>query len=128
MEYVIHLIATLLDPSRKAKNMDTEKAEEKLQGQEAEGTERRGGCFYISGGPGTGKTTTIMKAIRMVEESREELPEFRVISVAKVRPARRRPTSRCGKVLVIRRVTDLIHNVRDCLGHLDNMFLSDDKI
>ena len=81
MEYVIHLIATLLDPSRKAKNMDTEKAEEKLQGQEAEGTERRGGCFYISGGPGTGKTTTIMKAIRMVEESREELPEFRAISV-----------------------------------------------
>ena len=41
----------------------------------------RGGCFYISGGPGTGKTTTIMEAVRMVEESREELPEFRVISV-----------------------------------------------
>ena len=35
-----------------------------------------GGCYYISGVPGTGKTATVMEAVRLLEETRDDYPEF----------------------------------------------------
>ena len=43
--------------------------ESKLQ----EGT---GGCYYISGVPGTGKTATVMEVIRYLNENKEDYPKF----------------------------------------------------
>jgi len=43
--------------------------ESKLQ----EGT---GGCCYISGVPGTGKTATVMEVIRYLQENKEDYPDF----------------------------------------------------
>jgi len=38
--------------------------------------EGRGGCYYISGVPGTGKTATVMEVIRMLQENKDEYPDF----------------------------------------------------
>jgi len=35
-----------------------------------------GGCYYISGVPGTGKTATVMEVMRYLEESKEDYPDF----------------------------------------------------
>ena len=48
--------------------------ESKLQ----EGT---GGCCYISGVPGTGKTATVMEVIRYFEANRDEYPDFNFFSM-----------------------------------------------
>ncbi|EFX84900.1 hypothetical protein DAPPUDRAFT_194189 [Daphnia pulex] len=42
-----------------------------------------GGCMYISGVPGTGKTATVNEVIRMLRESQTEgdLPDFKLIEV-----------------------------------------------
>jgi len=38
--------------------------------------EGTGGCCYISGVPGTGKTATVMEVIRYLQENKEDYPEF----------------------------------------------------
>jgi len=38
--------------------------------------EEKGGCCYISGVPGTGKTATVMEVIRYLQENKEEYPDF----------------------------------------------------
>lgn len=38
--------------------------------------EETGGCCYISGVPGTGKTATVMEVIRYLEENKEDYPDF----------------------------------------------------
>ena len=43
--------------------------------------EGRGGCYYISGVPGTGKTATVMEAVRMLQENREDYPDFNFYSM-----------------------------------------------
>merc|ERR1719369_2463242 len=48
--------------------------ESKLQ----EGT---GGCCYISGVPGTGKTATVMEVIRYLKENKDEYPDFNFYSM-----------------------------------------------
>jgi origin recognition complex subunit 1 len=40
-----------------------------------------GGCYYISGVPGTGKTATVMEAVRLLEETRDDYPEFNFYSM-----------------------------------------------
>jgi len=35
-----------------------------------------GGCIYISGVPGTGKTATVKQVMRYMEENRDEFPDF----------------------------------------------------
>eukprot|EP00092_Neocalanus_flemingeri_P001551 GFUD01001653.1.p1 GENE.GFUD01001653.1~~GFUD01001653.1.p1 ORF type:complete len:880 (+),score=263.06 GFUD01001653.1:116-2755(+) len=48
--------------------------ESKLQ----EGT---GGCFYISGVPGTGKTATVMEVIRYLKDNNDDYPDFNFYSM-----------------------------------------------
>lgn len=38
--------------------------------------EETGGCCYISGVPGTGKTATVMEVIRYLKENNEDYPDF----------------------------------------------------
>ena len=38
--------------------------------------EGTGGCCYISGVPGTGKTATVMEVIRYLQDNQEDYPEF----------------------------------------------------
>jgi len=38
--------------------------------------EEMGGCCYISGVPGTGKTATVMEVIRYLQENKEDYPDF----------------------------------------------------
>ena len=38
--------------------------------------EKTGGCCYISGVPGTGKTATVMEVIRYLQDNSEDYPEF----------------------------------------------------
>ena len=44
-----------------------------IEGKLAEGT---GGCMYISGVPGTGKTATVKQVMRYMEENKDEFPDF----------------------------------------------------
>ena len=50
---------------------------------EAKLSEGTGGCMYISGVPGTGKTATVMEVIRNLKEQAEEgeLPDFDFIDI-----------------------------------------------
>merc|ERR1719422_451761 len=38
--------------------------------------EGTGGCCYISGVPGTGKTATVMEVVRYLQENKEDYPDF----------------------------------------------------
>lgn len=51
-----------------------------VEGKLQDGT---GGCMYISGVPGTGKTATTNEVIRILRESLEEggLPDFKLVTV-----------------------------------------------
>lgn len=40
-----------------------------------------GGCMYISGVPGTGKTATVHEVIRSIQEIQDDLPEFQFIEI-----------------------------------------------
>ena len=40
-----------------------------------------GGCYYISGVPGTGKTATVMEVVRSLQEAAEDYPEFHFSSI-----------------------------------------------
>ena len=40
-----------------------------------------GGCYYISGVPGTGKTATVMEVVRSLQEAAEDYPEFNFYSI-----------------------------------------------
>ena len=43
---------------------------------EAKLREGTGGCCYISGVPGTGKTATVMEVIRYLQDNKEDYPDF----------------------------------------------------
>merc|ERR1719153_1032180 len=43
--------------------------------------EEMGGCCYISGVPGTGKTATVMEVIRYLKENKDEYPDFNFYSM-----------------------------------------------
>ena len=43
---------------------------------EAKLREGSGGCCYISGVPGTGKTATVMEVIRYLQDNKEDYPDF----------------------------------------------------
>jgi len=51
-----------------------------VEGKLADGS---GGCMYVSGVPGTGKTATVNEVVRMLRESQTEgdLPDFKLIQV-----------------------------------------------
>ncbi|XP_015769411.1 PREDICTED: origin recognition complex subunit 1-like isoform X2 [Acropora digitifera] len=49
-----------------------------VEGKLLDGT---GGCMYISGVPGTGKTATVHEVIRSIQECQEDLPEFQFVEV-----------------------------------------------
>jgi len=43
--------------------------------------EETGGCCYISGVPGTGKTATVMEVVRYLKENKEDYPDFNFYSL-----------------------------------------------
>lgn len=43
--------------------------------------EGTGGCCYVSGGPGTGKTATVMEVIHYLEANKDEYPDFNFYSM-----------------------------------------------
>ena len=43
--------------------------------------EGTGGCCYVSGGPGTGKTATVMEVIQYLEANKDEYPDFNFYSI-----------------------------------------------
>ncbi|XP_068676191.1 origin recognition complex subunit 1-like [Montipora foliosa] len=49
-----------------------------VEGKLVDGT---GGCMYISGVPGTGKTATVHEVIRSIQEIQDDLPEFQFIEI-----------------------------------------------
>ena len=51
-----------------------------LSGKLADGS---GGCMYVSGVPGTGKTATVTKVVELLRSSQEEgaLPDFKLVQV-----------------------------------------------
>lgn len=49
-----------------------------VEGKLLDGT---GGCMYISGVPGTGKTATVHEVIRSIEEAQDDLPEFTFVEI-----------------------------------------------
>ena len=56
---------------------------EVLSFTESKLSEGTGGCMYISGVPGTGKTATVMEVIRTLKEHADEgeLPQFDFIDI-----------------------------------------------
>lgn len=49
-----------------------------VEGKLLDGT---GGCMYISGVPGTGKTATVHEVLRSIQEADDDLPEFTFVEI-----------------------------------------------